>query len=64
MKISATLATLGFLSFSGVLARHHGQCSCWVNGNYDWMLTANTCYFNYDGDIVSDPCAALTNPEG
>jgi hypothetical protein len=63
MKITATLATLGFLWFSGVLAKHHGECWCNVQGSYDWTLTDNTCYFNYNGDIVSDPCAAFTKPE-
>jgi hypothetical protein len=67
MKITAILATLSPLLFSGVLALPHTQCSCQVWNIYeyvfDFALTYNVCYNTFDGSIVSNPCIAFTNLE-
>jgi hypothetical protein len=64
MKITAILATVSFLSFSGVCADPHTQCNCgwWSQNqrNYDWQLTYNTCHNNFAPDVVSDHLAAPT----
>jgi hypothetical protein len=64
MKITAIIATVGFLLFSGVNADLHTQCNCgWWSQNqrtYDWQLTYNTCVNNFAPNVVSDYLAAPT----